>query len=56
MDISLSGAVTNPVLNGNLRLERGYFYMDNFGERSVEDGAIGGGGRTVYAGRARPVE
>jgi len=37
MDISLSGAVTNPVLNGNLRLERGYFYMDNFGERSVED-------------------
>jgi autotransporter translocation and assembly factor TamB len=37
MDNRLRGTFENPHLTGSLRLERGYLYLDNFGDNSVED-------------------
>ncbi|MEX0929049.1 MAG: translocation/assembly module TamB domain-containing protein, partial [Balneolales bacterium] len=37
MDTRLRGSLDEPVLTGNLRLERGTIYFDNFGEREIEE-------------------
>lgn len=36
MGARLEGTLETPVLTGNLTVERGYIYLDNFGERQVE--------------------
>lgn len=36
MDSHLEGTLDAPVLTGSLTVERGYIYLDNFGERQVE--------------------
>lgn len=37
MRADLTGSVSSPELKGNLTLERGFLYLDNFGERTVEE-------------------
>ncbi len=37
LDNRLRGTFENPQLTGSVRLERGYLYLDNFGDNSVED-------------------
>ncbi|MCH8567909.1 MAG: translocation/assembly module TamB domain-containing protein [Balneolales bacterium] len=36
LDTDFTGTVAEPRLSGSLSLERGYIYLDNFGERQVE--------------------
>ncbi|MCH8524052.1 MAG: translocation/assembly module TamB [Balneolales bacterium] len=37
MDTSIQGGFDNPKLTGSIQLDRGYLYLDNFGERTVEE-------------------
>ncbi|HAC15398.1 MAG TPA: hypothetical protein DCE78_05565 [Bacteroidetes bacterium] len=37
MNAALSGNYEAPVLKGSVTLDRGFIYMNNFGERSIED-------------------
>jgi autotransporter translocation and assembly factor TamB len=37
MDTRLGGGFNNPRLTGTFELDRGYVYLDNFGERTVEE-------------------
>ena len=37
LDIRLSGTLDEPVLSGDVRWERGTLYLDDFGEREVEE-------------------
>ena len=36
LDTSLDGTIESPRLSGEVRVERGYIFLDNFGERQVE--------------------
>jgi hypothetical protein len=36
-DTRLTGDVRSPKLSGELKIERGHIYLDNFGERTLED-------------------
>ena len=36
-DTRLTGDVRSPSLSGELKIERGHIYLDNFGERTIED-------------------
>lgn len=36
MDTKLSGTVAHPILNGDLTIDNGTIYLDNFGSKSVE--------------------
>ena len=37
MDTKLAGGIRNPRLTGTFELDRGHLYLDNFGERTVEE-------------------
>lgn len=50
MDAALSGGIDTPSLTGSLQLERGYLYLDNFGERTVEEVTLEGEEPSLFDG------
>lgn len=52
MNTELTGGFETPKLTGNVQLERGYLFLDNFGERTVEDVVLEGEDESTFDGYA----